>query len=322
MTRQRFALLGVIVALFTIPLAVLAARTESAAPGMPSQVRFAWDSTTRKFIIEVEGKDALSIGRRGIDALNGVQSPGFDISFDEGAGKGLNLVQTDGTAFSTTANEFNYLTYRGLRILHSPTVSGGTTTPIGIAGALDLGDGNATDNDVDEYFLGGVLGASGRPFVVGTDPAFYTCATIQAADTADSEEFLVGFKAPYSTAVSAVPQAAAFTSHLDYYLVGEYDSAANCTSACPMYGLAGIAGTDTSQDTGIVAADATDYRICVYASASGVMTATINGSAGTPLAATMADGLQLVPYIRIKQNGTDDTDQLIKSWEAGFQETD
>lgn len=319
MTRLVRLLLALAV---TTPALATAARTEVAVPSMPSQVRFAYDTTAKKFIIELEGKDALSIGRRGIDALNGIYSPGFDISFNEGAGKGLSLIQTDGTAFSTTANEFNYINYGGLRILHSPTVSGGTTTPIGIAGALDLGDGNATDNDVDEFFLGGVLGASGRPFVVGTDPAFYTCATINAADTADSEEFLVGFKAPYSTAVSAVPQAAAIGSHLDYYVVGEYDTAATCTSACPIYGLAGIAGTDTTQDTAIIAADDTDYRICVYASAAGVMTATINGSAGTALAATMADGVQLVPYIRIKQNGTDDTNQLIKSWEAGWQEPD
>ena len=302
--------------LLSAPTIAMAARTEVVVPGINASPRFAWDSTTKRFIIEVDGRDVLSLGRLIPDPAS------FIVNFDEGAGKGLNMVQTDGTAFTTTANEFNYINYGGYRFLHSPTVSGGTTTPIGIAGYLDLGDGNATDDDVDEFFAGGVLGASGRAFTIGRDPAFYTCATIQAADTADSEEFLVGFVAPGSTAVTAVPQAAAIGSHITYYVVGEYDTAATCTTACPIYALAGIAGTDTTQDTGIVAADATDYKICVYASATGVMTATVNGATGTALAATLTDGAQLVPYVKIKQNGTDDSDQLLKSWEANFTETD
>jgi hypothetical protein len=295
----------------------LAARTEVAFPGLPgTPVRAVWDSTAKKFYIEVDNRDAFEVSRQW-SGLNG-----FNVDFNEGAGKGVSIVQTDGTAMTTTTAEFNYLSYGPLRILHSPTTSGGTTTPAGVAAGLDLGDGNATDDDVDEYFLGGVLGASGRPFTVGKDPAFYTCATIQAADTADSEEFLVGFQAPGSTAVTAVPQNATLGSHINYYLVGEYDTAANCTSACPIYALAGIAGTDTTQDTGIVAADATNYKICVNISGAGVATATVNGATGTALAATMADGIQLVPYLKVKQNGTDDTDQLLVSWEAGYTETD
>jgi hypothetical protein len=299
-----------------------AARTEVSVPGLPGQTRFVYDSTTRQFKIELEGKDAFAISRELATSNVSLSSPGFVVSFNEGAAKGMSIVQTDGTAMTTTAGEFNWLTYGPVRILHSPTTSGGTTTPAGVAAGLDLGDGNATDDDVDEYFLGGVLGSTGRPFTVGTDPAFYTCATIQATDTADSEEFLVGFQAPGSTGVTAVPQNATLGSHINYYLVGEYDTAATCTTACPIYALAGIAGTDTTQDTAIVAADATDYRICVYVSSAGVTTATVNGATGTALAATMADGVQLVPYIKLKQNGTDDTDQIVKAWEAGFQEVD
>ncbi len=306
-----------LVAALYFPSAVLAARTEVTVPGINASPRFAWDSTTKRFIIEVDNRDVLSLGRLGLG------SPGFIVNFDEGAGKGLNMVQTDGTAFTTTANEFNYVNYGGVRFLHSPTVSGGTSTPIGVAAGLDLGDGNATDDDVDEYFAGGVLGASGRPFVVGTDPAFYTCATIQMADGADAEEFLIGFNAPGSTAVTAVPQNATLGSHINYALYGQYDTAATCTTACPFYVLTGIAGTDVATDTTEVTADATNYKLCVNVSSSGAVTYTKNGSAPTvTAAATMADGVQLVPYIKLKQNGTDDSDQILVSWEAGFTETD
>jgi hypothetical protein len=307
------ALSLILVATFALP--VLAARQEVAIPGL-SGGRFVWDTTTKKFYIEIENRDAFEVSRQ----WSG--SNGFSVDFNEGAGKGLTLLQTDGTAFSDTANEFNFLSYGPVRILHSPTTSGGATLPIGVAAGLDIGDGNATDNDVDEFFMGGVLGATGRPYTVGKDPAFYTCATWQAADTADAEEFLVGFVAPGSTAVTAVPHAAAIGSHINYYVIGEYDSAATCTTACPFYGLAGIAGTDTTQDTGIVAADATNYKACVYISAAGVATGTVNGATGTPLAATMADGIQLVPFLRVKQNGTDDSDQILVQWEAGYTETD
>lgn len=300
-----------------VPTISHAARTEVAVPGITGPVRFAWDSTTKRFIIEVDQRDVLSLGRLLPDPAS------FIVNFDEGAGKGLNMVQTDGTAFTTTANEFNFINYGGYRFLHSPTVSGGTTTPIGIAGALDLGDGNATDNDVDEFFAGGVLGASGRAFTVGRDPAFYTCATIQAADAGDANEFLVGFQAPGSTAVTAVPQNGTLGSHIDYALIGNYDTAENCTTACPIYMLTGIAGTDVATDTTDVFADATDYKLCVYVSATGVTTYKKNGSAPTVVAAaTMTDGAQLVPYIKLLQNGTDDSNQLLKSWEAGFTETD
>ncbi|MEK7704954.1 MAG: hypothetical protein AAB426_08345, partial [Myxococcota bacterium] len=81
--------------------------------------------------------------------------------------------------------------------------------------------------------------------------------------------------------------------------------------------------TDVATDTTDVAADATDYKLCVYISAAGVTTYTRNGVAPTTTAAaTMTDGAQLVPYLKIKQNGTDDSDQVLVAWEAGFTETD
>lgn len=301
--------------LFAVP--VHAARTEVAVPGISGPVRFAYDSTTKRFIIEVDQRDVLSVGRLLPDPA------GFIVNFDEGAGKGLNMIQTDGTAFSDTANEFNFINYGGYRFLHSPTVSGGATVPIGVATGLDLSDGNATDNDVDEFFAGGVLGASGRAFTVGRDPAFYTCATFNMADAGDANELLVGFQAPGSTAVTAVPQNATLGSHINYALIGNYDTAQNCTTACPIYMLTGIAGTDVATDTTDVFADATDYKLCVYISGAGVTTYKKNGEAPTVVAAaTMADGVQLVPYIKVLQNGTDNADIILKSWEAGFTETD
>ena len=309
---------ALVFASLVFPAVAAAARTEVAVPGINASPRFVWDSTTKRFIIEVDGRDIMSWSR-----LDPGPSPGFILNFLEGAGKGLNMVQTDGTALTTTANEFNYVNYGGMRFLHSPTVSGGTSTPIGVAAGLDLCDGNATDDDVDEFFAGGVLGASGRAFTVGTDPAFYTCATIQMADGADAEEFLIGFQAPGSTAVTAVPQNATLGSHINYALYGQYDTAANCTTACAFYVLTGIAGTDVATDTTEVTADATNYKLCVYVSAAGAVTYTKNGAAPTATAAaTMSDGVQLVPYIKIKQNGTDDSDQILVSWEAGFTETD
>ncbi len=311
MARLLFAVLAF------APVVASAARSEVAVPGLAAPVRFVWDSTAKKFYVEVENRDVFEASR-----LESGEN-GFHLIFNEGAAKGLSILQTDGTAMTTTANEFNWIQYAGQRILHSPTVSGGTSTPTALASGIDLTAGNTTDDDFDEFFMGGVLGASGRPFVVGKDPAFFTCATIQMEDGADAELFAVGFQAPGSSGVTAVPQSATIGTHINYALYGQYDSAATCTTACPFYLLTGIGGTDVATDTTEVTADATDYELCVYVSGTGVTTYTKNGSAPTATAAaTMADGVQLVPYIVVKQNGTDDTDMLLKSWRAGYTETD
>jgi hypothetical protein len=63
-----------------------------------------------------------------------------------------------------------------------------------VATGLDI-SGDFVDNDGNEL-VGGVVGASGRPFIIGDDPAFYFCTTVKITDADGTDDFHVGFRRP------------------------------------------------------------------------------------------------------------------------------
>ena len=241
-------------------------------------------------------------------------SPAFSVRFDGGAtDKGIAQMQTDGTAFSDTAGDIN-LIYAGRYVLAmSPTTSGGATLPAQDATGLDTMAGNDTDSDVNEYFSG-VLGASGRPYWVGIDPAFYACAKLKIVDVSDSANINFGFQGVNSTAAGAILPNATVGSHLNYALIGSVSGDIKTQT--------GIAGTDVITDTTDNWADNETHRVCVFVSGAGAVTYTLDGAAPTTVvAATLSSGIGFVPYLyEINSSCSAACAEIyLLEWTTGFQ---
>jgi hypothetical protein len=310
MTRLLRLLLALAV---TTPTLAAAARTEVAVPGMPSQSRFAWDSTTRKFIIEIEGKDALAIGRDQMDVMVSRADASVIEHFSEGAaGKGLYTIQSDGTVTDGATGVQNVLyTGSGNRFMFASLGAGQTILPVMAAGGLDI-SGDATDDEGYEISTGW-LGASGRPFIIGTDPAFQFCADVTFTDISDTDDWHMGFRKLELTN-------AAFNDYTDYATIGTIGEANPATIFIETaLNNAGDASTDTTQTV----ADATEVKWCVKVSAAGVVTYTHNGAAPTVTAAfTFDDGDMVIPFIWSLHGTSSSMGAVIGRWDVGFQELD
>ncbi len=230
------------------------------------------------------------------------RSPSFTVNFSEGASKGIQLLQADYTAYDSTAATMNYVMYGNVVLGAMMIVDAGNTVPAADAEGLDITAGNVTENDHVSYFSG-MPGTSGRPFVVGTDPAFKFCATVKAADVTGSDAFYCGFR---TTDVVT----AAIASYTDYCAIGYVSGnigthdKANGADDC---------GTDT-------VADNATRTYCTLVGAAGACTYTVNGTAPTsPGVGTIADGLLVVPFCQLLHDADGADDQWITTWAVGFQ---
>jgi len=229
-------------------------------------------------------------------------SPVYTITFNEGASKGLMNMQSDGTAYDSTAAVLNYVYYGQYVLGANMIVDAGATVPAADAEGLDITAGNVTENDHVSYF-GGILGASGRPFVVGTDAAFKFCATVKFHDVTGSDAFYCGFR-------SANPVTVAVASYTEYCSIGHISGnigtqdQANGADDC---------GSDTWAD------DATK-TICTLMSAAGVCTYTVEGAApSSPGAETIADGTLVIPFCQLLHDADGADDTWLTSWAVTYQ---
>lgn len=232
---------------------------------------------------------------------------GYRDTFAYGDGLGITSLDngTGGTCVGNTTTVPCLHTFGGgVRLIEFPVVT--NTLPADMdAASLDIGGDQVADDGME--ITGGVLGASGRPFTVGDDPAFYFCTTVTIADVSGTDDFHVGFR-------ETEPFNAVFDNYTDLASIG-------CIAA-DMYIETILANAaTTSTDTTDACADATAYKWCTYVSDSGVVTYTVNGSAPTTTAAyTFADGTTVVPFIHYLQD-TDLTGEIdVTLWEVGFQQ--
>lgn len=181
----------------------------------------------------------------------------------------------------------------GNKFIWMPLVTA-TLTPAMDAGTLDIA-GDQTDND-GSALIWGVGGASGRPFVIGRDPAFYMCTKADATDITGidnnifagfmevgiNEAWNADFEARNSYAgIGVVGTAGAGLTLEDITIKTEDDGA-------------GVTTTDTTDSH----TEGTPVTYCTYVSATGVVTYTIDGAAPTTTAAyTFDDGITVVPYM-------------------------
>lgn len=220
----------------------------------------------------------------------------------------LIAIQSDGTAFDGTGDVLNYLYMPGGVIFGCEAIATQTIVPDIVANGLDIA-GDQTANDGYELWTN-FLGATGVPFVVGRDPAFYARCKFQMSDVSGTDDFQFGFR----RAEICRP---AFDDYLDAFTLG-------CnTAADPMaIKIATIVNNAATveTDTTDTLADATEVDFKVLVSAAGVVTYTINGAAPTATAAvTIDDGDPVIPFIRFLQDTALVDDFTISEWEVGFQ---
>jgi hypothetical protein len=215
-----------------------------------------------------------------------------------------------GLVYSASAQQLD-IGYFGPHAFIFAQATAQTILPTMGSNGLDI-SGDEVNGESYEMFAG-ILGASGRPAVVGYDPAFYFCATVQTEDASGTNELKVGWRSATQT------QSATYTDYLNYAWVGIHST--DTTDPAPIFVQTGNDDTDTSTSTGNTLADATATELCTLVSAAGVVTYTINGTAPTTTAAmTFDDGDSLIPVI-IVQQGSDVTATMeILSWEVGYSE--
>lgn len=230
------------------------------------------------------------------------RTPEFTVNFTEGANKAIQLMRATGVAYVSTAAVLNYIYYGKHIFGFMPIVDAGDTVPAADATGLDITAGNVTNNDNEEIFTG-TLGTTGRPFIVGTDPAFKFCATMSVADVSGSDLMACGFRTPD-------PATVAIASYTDYCAVGH--ASGNYFTHDKTNGL-----DDSASD---VIADTESDVWCTLVSAAGVCTYTVDGVAvSSPGAHTIPDGLLVIPFCTVLHDADGADDTLITKWDVVYQ---
>jgi hypothetical protein len=234
---------------------------------------------------------------------------GYRDTFPYGAAKGITQLDQSGggaCAANTTTVPCMATFGSGVKLAWAPIVTA-TLELAQVASGLDI-SGDLVDNDGNELF-GGVLGASGRPFIIGDDPAFYFCTTVKITDADGTDDFHVGFRRP--EAVNAV-----FDNYLDLASIGVVGSSnPNTIQIETILNNAATTTTDTTQTW----ADAATKTLCVGVGATGAAAYSIDGSAPTVTAAfTFDDGDPVIPFMHLLHNTNVAESTIVSLWQVGF----
>jgi hypothetical protein len=163
---------------------------------------------------------------------------------------------------------------------------------------------------------GGQLGATGRPMVVGTDPAFQFCVDVNPLDVSEQTILRTGWRVAASAAGVPDPMNATFANYNTYATIGPNVGAITISTELAAAGIVSTNTTDT-------AADAVSHTYCTKVSNAGVVTYTIDGAAPTVTAAfTLTSGLSVVPfvhYVHAAAIGAGDFIYL-KNWTVSYTE--
>jgi hypothetical protein len=233
---------------------------------------------------------------------------GYRETFGYGDGKGISQLDSGGggaCAGNATTVPCLATFGSGVKLAWFPAVTATLALDMDATG-LDISS-DVVDNDGLEL-VGGVLGASGRPFIVGDDPAFYFCATLFIDDVSGTDDLHIGFR-----------EAEAFTATFDNY------------TDLASIGLVGASGDIQIEtiinDAATVTTDTTDgwsddetKKVCVYVSNAGAVTYTVDGTAPTVTAAySFADGTPVIPFVHYLHATTSPDELILSLWEVGYQ---
>mgnify|MGYP001615358178 CR=1 FL=1 len=253
------------------------------------------DAVTASSTLTVTGDVTLN-GGSGAMTVNGpiASGPWFEVSFNEGASKGVSLYSPLAAAYATTADAVNVLAYGQqwrFAFVTNTTVTG-TITPAGTATGLDLNAGSPGNSDEWTMTAGMSPSNVGGMIIPGTTPAGSACATLNATTVTEAAGLWLLLTTPgaHVDLASADPN---YTSYAGIGIVqGDIKVSDNTTGA-----------TDTQDN----ATNGVSATLCILWSASGVITYTNGGSAPTATDAhTLADGVPHVVRIQgLNHTGTE-----------------
>lgn len=225
----------------------------------------------------------------------------YEILFNEGAAKGMFLRLFSGVAAAATAANQNHVFFGPIGAKMTNVAATGAALPTMDATGLDIGGGTITSADNSAWEWSQPDLGLGRPFLVGTDPAFYMCTTVTVTDVSGTSLFFMGFRT-MNTPVAL----ASYTDYCGIHLnAGDIFNSDKTTGA-----------TDTTDNW----ADLASKTICTYVSAGGACTYTINGVAPTVADAhTLGDGILVEPAWQILHSADLAEDTLVTELEVGFQ---
>jgi len=252
---------------------------------------------TSNYVLLTSDSGVTRIEPGAIQVLN---SASYAITLDAGAGLGMAGIQTDATALSAVAAEENFLYFANGNMLNEVSVTdaggGGACTPTMDAEGLDICVGVA-DNDAVEL-AGGTFGASGRPFVAGTD-AISFCTTWKIHDVSGSDAMYCGVRTASDASQEPI------TGYADYCGTGHVQG---------QYKVTDKTTGDTDCGTDAIADNETDTW-CVLVAATGACTYTVNGVApSTTDAHTLTAGRLFIPFCNMRSHGDIADDTWLTSW--------
>lgn len=260
---------------------------------------------------------ATTNGAETVEFRVGTALTGIYETFGEGASKGLSTLEIDGTATTGTAGGVHHAYVGGGNIFGFVAIGDNQAADVSMtADGLNIA-GDQADNEGREIFTG-YASASGRPMVVGTDPAFYFLTSIKVGDVSGTDTVFCGLK-------KLEAHNADVFAYDTYFGLG-WNTSASPAALKVIEELNGAAGAQT--DTTETLADATVLQIKVLIDASG--NATVQEDSQTPgtLAAptqTSAfqfdDGDLLVPictYLEHNAGGLADSFS-VGQWVVGYQ---
>lgn len=220
----------------------------------------------------------------------------------------VSVIQPTGAARATTTGLLHHMYTPGGNIFGCANIGVQTTSPVMAAAGLDIR--GVETNAIGTEIFSNFAGATGRPFIVGNDPAFIFRVSLSIADISGATVLLAGFRRAEANNIT-------YTSYLDYGAIGVIASAdPGAINIAQEINNAGTAPTDTT-DTW---ADAATKVLEILVSSAGVITYRINGSAPTVTAAqTFDDGDPVIPFVHFIQHTDIAGAVTINSWEAGPQ---
>ena len=295
---------------FVLILAALAVATPAfAASTQVDPAKYKPAGTSGHYYGRSDGvfQEATSKGIVSIDNSLPVMILGksYDETFGYGASKGLasGTLAAWATA-STTAGTVNMLDFgSGLRLLETALASN-SAVPTMTASGLEINGGATSTYGVE--LVGGILGATGKPFVIGRDKAFKFCASAYTTTVAGHTYFYVGLR-------KSEPFQATYTSYASYAQIGH--------KAGTIYTNTESAGGGNTETSGVdTISDATTHAYCVLVSDAGVTTFTVDGTApSTTQAYTFPSGTSVVPYVMQINSVTTSAHTYLTDWLVAYQ---
>ena len=217
-------------------------------------------------------------------------------------------VSACGTTFEADDGAVSLLRFGRGVVLAYHAIIGQEIAPDMDASSLDIG-GDQTDDDGLEL-AGGIFGASGRPMIVGDDPAFKFCVTIAIEDADGTDDLRIGWR-------TADNFQAAFDNYLNAATIG-YGADEGTTAAIEIETIDDNAATTTTDTTQSNSTSATD--LCVLVSDAGAVTYTVDGAAPTVTAAfTFDDGDAVIPFVYMLQQTQLTGEVDLTLWEVTYQ---